>query len=189
MSGTQFDAVPCSCTNLWCRVPSKRRLSGRGGPPSAQWRMWCASRNRVCVAETPVQSALSMKAPSSFSTSSSRVMWSRTSQGAPPTRERPRETKSVSACVAFADAVGVFEDPNAITIRHEDEEEERSVTLGLDFLGRVLVVRTRGAGKKRFGSCRREHRRPPRLEPTQKVQHEEGVRLLEGQPRPSRSGP
>ena len=42
--------------------------------------------------------------------------------------------------VEFADAVGVFEDPFAITIDDPHPDETRHVTLGLDFLGRVLVV-------------------------------------------------
>jgi uncharacterized DUF497 family protein len=42
--------------------------------------------------------------------------------------------------VAFSDAVGVFEDPFAITIDDPHPREERFVTIGLDFLGRVLVV-------------------------------------------------
>jgi uncharacterized DUF497 family protein len=39
--------------------------------------------------------------------------------------------------VDFADAVGVFEDPLAITV---PDEEARFVTIGIDFLGRLLVV-------------------------------------------------
>jgi uncharacterized DUF497 family protein len=42
--------------------------------------------------------------------------------------------------VDFADAVGVFEDPRALTIDELHEGELRHVTMGLDFLGRVLVV-------------------------------------------------
>jgi uncharacterized DUF497 family protein len=42
--------------------------------------------------------------------------------------------------VAFADAVGVFDDPQAVTLDDPHPQEERYVTLGLDFLGRVLVV-------------------------------------------------
>jgi uncharacterized DUF497 family protein len=42
--------------------------------------------------------------------------------------------------IAFSDAVGVLEDPYAVTIRDEHEEEERWVTIGCDFLGRLLVV-------------------------------------------------
>jgi uncharacterized DUF497 family protein len=42
--------------------------------------------------------------------------------------------------VDFADAVGVFEDDSALTIEDTSTAEERSKTLGVDFLGRVLVV-------------------------------------------------
>jgi hypothetical protein len=42
--------------------------------------------------------------------------------------------------VGFADAVGVFEDPRAVTIEDPHPDEDRYVTIGLDFLGRVLVV-------------------------------------------------
>jgi hypothetical protein len=42
--------------------------------------------------------------------------------------------------VDFADAVGVFEDPRALTREDSTQGEERSVTVGLDLLGRILVV-------------------------------------------------
>jgi len=42
--------------------------------------------------------------------------------------------------VHFADAVGVFNDEFAITIDDASTQEERFKTLGLDFLGRILVV-------------------------------------------------
>jgi len=42
--------------------------------------------------------------------------------------------------VRFADAVGVFEDENAITIQDEHESEDRFITIGRDFLSRILVV-------------------------------------------------
>ena len=43
--------------------------------------------------------------------------------------------------VDFADAVSVLEDPRALTIVDDREaDEERLVTMGLDLLGRVLVV-------------------------------------------------
>ena len=42
--------------------------------------------------------------------------------------------------IDFADAVGVFEDPMAITIPDDRHAEPRSVTMGTDFLGRLLVV-------------------------------------------------
>ena len=43
--------------------------------------------------------------------------------------------------IDFADAVGVFEDEWALTLKEEYvEDEQRFVTMGIDFLGRVLVV-------------------------------------------------
>ena len=42
--------------------------------------------------------------------------------------------------IDFADSVGVFEDPLAITIPDDRHEEVRFVTVGTDFLGRLLVV-------------------------------------------------
>lgn len=43
--------------------------------------------------------------------------------------------------VDFADAVAVFDDGSAVTIRDEDsEDEERWVTIGLDAFERLLVV-------------------------------------------------
>ena len=42
--------------------------------------------------------------------------------------------------VSFADAVGVFEDENAVTIQDEHEHEDRFITIGKDFLSRILVV-------------------------------------------------
>ena len=42
--------------------------------------------------------------------------------------------------VSFADAVGVFEDENAITIEDEHPSERRFITIGRDFLRRVLVI-------------------------------------------------
>ncbi len=43
--------------------------------------------------------------------------------------------------VDFADAIGVLEDEWALTIEEQDVDgEQRFVTLGTDFLGRVLVV-------------------------------------------------
>ena len=42
--------------------------------------------------------------------------------------------------VKFADAVGVFEDENAITIEDDHASENRYITLGRDFLRRILVV-------------------------------------------------
>jgi uncharacterized DUF497 family protein len=42
--------------------------------------------------------------------------------------------------VDFADVVGVFENPLALTAADAFRSEERFVTLGQDFLGRLLVV-------------------------------------------------
>ena len=43
--------------------------------------------------------------------------------------------------VEFADAVGVFGDPGAITIEDPDSEgEQRFLSIGLDVLGRLIVV-------------------------------------------------
>ncbi len=42
--------------------------------------------------------------------------------------------------VSFADAVTVFSDDNSITIEDDFPGEERFVTIGLDTLGRILVV-------------------------------------------------
>ena len=42
--------------------------------------------------------------------------------------------------IKFADAVGVFEDENAITIEDDHQKEDRFITIGRDFLSRILVV-------------------------------------------------
>ncbi len=42
--------------------------------------------------------------------------------------------------VSFADAVTVFSDEQALTIEDDFSEEERFVTLGMDALGRILVI-------------------------------------------------
>lgn len=43
--------------------------------------------------------------------------------------------------VEFADAVGVFDDPEAITVEDPDSEgEQRFISLGLDFIGCLVVV-------------------------------------------------
>jgi uncharacterized DUF497 family protein len=66
--------------------------------------------------------------------------------------------------VDFADAVGVFEDGWALTIKEEHVEgEQRFVTLGTDFLERVLVVvYTYRGGMIRLISARRATRRESR---------------------------
>jgi len=43
--------------------------------------------------------------------------------------------------IDFADSVGVFEDDWALTLtEHNVEGEQRFVTMGMDFLGRIQVV-------------------------------------------------
>jgi uncharacterized protein len=42
--------------------------------------------------------------------------------------------------VDFADAVSVLEDDRAITVEDQRYEEERFITIGLDAIGRILVV-------------------------------------------------
>jgi hypothetical protein len=42
--------------------------------------------------------------------------------------------------VDFADAAIVLHDEQAITVKDEDATEERFVTVGMDALGRILVV-------------------------------------------------
>jgi uncharacterized DUF497 family protein len=43
--------------------------------------------------------------------------------------------------VDFADAVGVFEDEWALTLKGEVlQDEQRFATVGMDFLGRIIVV-------------------------------------------------
>ena len=50
------------------------------------------------------------------------------------------ETNRRKHGVDFADAASVLEDPSALTLEDEREVEERLVTMGMDSLGRVLVV-------------------------------------------------
>jgi uncharacterized DUF497 family protein len=42
--------------------------------------------------------------------------------------------------IDFADAATVFEDELALTVEDDDPEEKRFVTIGMDALGRILVV-------------------------------------------------
>ena len=58
--------------------------------------------------------------------------------------------------IDFADAVGVFDDPFALSKAEPDEDEARYVGIGSDTLGRVLVViYTRRAERIRIISARR----------------------------------
>ena len=54
-----------------------------------------------------------------------------------PNKERSNYKKHR---VKFADAVGVFEDENALTIQDKHKGEDRFITIGRDFLRRILVV-------------------------------------------------
>jgi uncharacterized DUF497 family protein len=42
--------------------------------------------------------------------------------------------------ISFADAVEVLSDHYAITIEDQTSEEQRHITIGLDAIGRILVV-------------------------------------------------
>ena len=67
--------------------------------------------------------------------------------------------------VEFADAVGALEDPQAITVEDPDaENEQRLITVGLDFLGRVvIVVYTYRGDNIRLISARKATRREIRI--------------------------
>jgi uncharacterized protein len=62
--------------------------------------------------------------------------------------------------VRFADAVAVFGDESALTIDDPHPDEERYVTMGMDALGRLLVVvyTWRGGDTIRLISARRAAR-------------------------------
>jgi len=54
---------------------------------------------------------------------------------------RKAQSNLIKHGIDFSDAVGVFEDEWAITLEHQDVEgEQRFVTIGLDFLARLIVV-------------------------------------------------
>ena len=42
--------------------------------------------------------------------------------------------------VDFADAVSIFDDPNAITLKDVHEQEQRFISIGIDCFARILVV-------------------------------------------------
>ena len=54
--------------------------------------------------------------------------------------ERKAKSNLKKHGVDFADAVGVLYDDRALTIVDTEADEERHITLGLDLLGRLLVV-------------------------------------------------
>jgi hypothetical protein len=59
--------------------------------------------------------------------------------------------------VSFADAEQAFRDPNAVTVEDPDAQgEQRFITLGMDALGRILVViHTPRANRTRIVSARK----------------------------------
>ena len=62
--------------------------------------------------------------------------------------------------VDFADAATMFDDNRAVTVADDDLEEERYVTIGMDALGRVLVVAYTIRGERiRIISARRATKR------------------------------
>jgi uncharacterized DUF497 family protein len=63
--------------------------------------------------------------------------------------------------VAFSDAEQALRDPNALTIEDPDaEDEQRFITLGMDAIGRVLVViHTQRGEPIRIISARKASRR------------------------------
>lgn len=70
--------------------------------------------------------------------------------------------------IDFADAVSIFSDDLAVTVTDERFEEERPITLGMDALGRALVVVYTWRGNEiRLISARRAMRQ-------ERTQYEEG---------------
>jgi len=71
--------------------------------------------------------------------------------------------------VDFADAATMFDDNQAVTVADDDPEEERYVTIGMDALGRVLVVAYTMQGERiRIISARRATKR-------ERVEYEQGL--------------
>lgn len=42
--------------------------------------------------------------------------------------------------ISFADTFAVFEDPNAVTLEDTRWDENRYITIGMDALGRIIVI-------------------------------------------------
>jgi uncharacterized DUF497 family protein len=71
--------------------------------------------------------------------------------------------------VDFADAVGVFDDPHALSMRDSTPDEERFVAVGADVLGRILVVVYTHRGERiRIVSARR-------ATPSERKSYEQGA--------------
>jgi uncharacterized DUF497 family protein len=66
--------------------------------------------------------------------------------------------------IDFADAVTVFSDPLALTIPDDYPDEERFVTLGMDALGRLLVVVYTWRGERIRVISARQATRPERTQ-------------------------
>jgi len=76
---------------------------------------------------------------------------------------RKAEINLKKHAVDFADAVAVFSDDWTITLQDDSNGEERFVSVGLDALGRVLVVAFSWQGERiRLISARRATRRERR---------------------------
>ena len=74
-----------------------------------------------------------------------------------PEKARTNRTKHG---IEFADAVGAFFDPLALTMVEEHTEEPRYVTIGSDSMARTLVVvYTKRRGRIRLISARKATRR------------------------------
>ncbi len=74
--------------------------------------------------------------------------------------ERKAQTNLRKHRVDFADAATVLSDEQAITIVDEEPEEDRYVAIGMDALGRVLVVVYTLRGRRiRLLSARRATRK------------------------------
>jgi uncharacterized DUF497 family protein len=58
--------------------------------------------------------------------------------------------------IDFADAATMFQDDRAVTLPGEDLKEERYLTIGMDALGRVLVVAYTMRGEPAWPATRRE---------------------------------
>lgn len=88
--------------------------------------------------------------------------------------------------VEFADAVTALGDERAVTIEDTSGEEHRSVTLGLDAFGRILVVVYTWRGLKvRIISAREAtSRERTAYEAHDYERHERGVRLHPRRTRP-----
>lgn len=54
-------------------------------------------------------------------------------------KEKARQNQQKHG-ISFADTFAVFEDPNALTLDQYVQRELRLITMGIDGLGRILVV-------------------------------------------------